>query len=397
MHKFSINDLSRLFGKFECEEIDNNWIVKTEIYDKNLNIIIDKKDFLNRLELLKEYNFKDFNFYKSTCNYFELPVRIDVEDKYFKLPYEDLLENFKFRISSPSENFSMYLFLSKGLGPYYGTYVLKHKHYNLAKKKSDIPFKDFISIINNEILKLDTLTIESSSIIDYKEFVKLSNSYLFYLAYSKNLPISLRTNLLEVNSTVVYSDNFYNCNQIFGLNLKKELLDYYKIGVASEDPFIQFISFYHVIEYFFEIVTKECKPSQCVIPNGFKGNEEELKIFFKKIFIKNNIGEKNQLLLVLLKFIELNELKNQLDSVTKYFYIRLKNPIKFAEAKPIEEGNFHETLANRIYKIRNALVHRKEDHKEKYLPFNREHRQELNDEIPIIRAIATQIILKYSN
>jgi hypothetical protein len=396
MDKFSINDLSRLIGKFEYEEIDNNWIVKTKIYDKNLNIHINKKDFLNRLNLLKDYNFEDFNLYNRMSNYFELPVRINLKDKDFNLPYEDHLENLKFRIGSPSENYSMYLFLSKGLGPYYGYYVFKHKQYILAKKKSDIQFQDLMSIINNEILKFDTLVIESNSIKDYKEFVKLSNSYLFYLAYNRNLAISLRKNLLDINSKVIYSDCYYNCDQIFGLDLKEEILDYYKIGVASEDPFIQYISFYHVVEYFFEIVTKECKPSQCVIPIGFKGNEEELKNFIKKIFIKKNIGEKNQLLLVLLNFIEQNELKNQLDSVTKNFYEQLKRPLKFAEADPIDEKNFHETLTNRIYTIRNALIHRKEQYKKKYLPFNMEHRQELTNEIPIIRAIATQLILKSS-
>ena len=148
-----------------------------------------------------------------------------------------------------------------------------------------------------------------------------------------------------------------------------------------------------MIEYFFEIIVKEFKTQIIIEADGFKGKEKELK----KIANNINIGEKKKLLLVLLKFIELDEFKKQLDSSTEYFFKNLiKNPVKFADAKPVEEKNFHETLANRIYYIRNALIHRKEMHKKKYLPSKNEHREELKLEIPIIKAIATQIILEYS-
>ncbi len=44
------------------------------------------------------------------------------------------------------------------------------------------------------------------------------------------------------------------------LKLRKEILnliDYYNLAISSEDPFISFISYYHIIEYFFDEVYRE--------------------------------------------------------------------------------------------------------------------------------------------
>lgn len=382
-------DLSCLNRKFNCDEIDKG-IVKRRMYGEEINIKIDTKDFLNRLDILKGYSFNEFWLSKKE-KYCEHPVRINKTDIFFKLPHEYFSENMKFRINTPTDNYSMYLFLSKGLNSWYAQ-VLDHIIYKLAQE-SEIRFQDYLKIIIDKVLKLKTVVIESSSILDKKDFLTLSNSYFFYLAYTKNWDISLRKNPLDVYNPVIYDNHYFTGKNIIGQNLIEELIDYYKRGVASEDPFIQFISFYHVIEYSFEIVIKEFKSPVILIPKGFKENEEEIKFF-----INQNLGDGKKLFLVLLKYIELNELKKQLNNVsTNYFDNLTKHSVKFADAKPIEEKNFYETLTNRIYVIRNALVHRKENHKLKYLPFNIEHREELKKEIPIIRAIATQIILKLAN
>lgn len=392
MNKFSIDNLRRLIGNFSFEENSIEWIVKTRPYGSfpSLNIKIDKKDFLKRVDELRKYNFEDFYLYKKDYTYFEHPVRIVRKEVIFHEghPYE--IDNLRFEVGNPTENYSLFLGFSRGLDPYHQQ-VLKINLGKLALIKSDISFQEFIDIIN-KILKLKTLVIRSTSILDNNEFLRLAKSYLFYVAYTRNSSISLRTNL-EVYSRLVPLSYYYYGKYIINQDLNEELVDYYKRGVASEDPFIQFISFYHIMEYFYEIVFEEFKTRKVDKNEGFKGKGNELKNIVKN----KNLNEKKKLFLVLLKFIELDELKEQLDVLGKDFYTHLTNDfVKFANAKPVNEENFHETLADRIYTIRNALVHRKENHKEKYLPYKTEHKEELKMEIPIIKAITTQIILENS-
>ena len=35
-----------------------------------------------------------------------------------------------------------------------------------------------------------------------------------------------------------------------------DVVDYYRLAISSNDPYIKFISFYHVIEYFYDEVFK---------------------------------------------------------------------------------------------------------------------------------------------
>jgi hypothetical protein len=52
-------------------------------------------------------------------------------------------------------------------------------------------------------------------------------------------------------------------------------------------------------------------------------------------------------------------------------------------------------LSNRIYNVRNALIHSKEGEKRRYVPFS-ENENELRKELPLIRLVAEQIIINSS-
>ena len=91
----------------------------------------------------------------------------------------------------------------------------------------------FIDIANN-ILKIKTLIIESKSKLNNKEFLKLSKTYLFYLAYNRNHAVSLRNNPLNISSRVIPNDHYYNSTYILDQNLNDELIDYYKKDIISK-------------------------------------------------------------------------------------------------------------------------------------------------------------------
>lgn len=51
----------------------------------------------------------------------------------------------------------------------------------------------------------------------------------------------------------------------------------------------------------------------------------------------------------------------------------------------------YSTIRNRVYAVRNAIVHSKEGERLRYEPFR--HDAELSKEVPLIRAIAEEIII----
>jgi hypothetical protein len=364
---FSIKDLKKLIGKFDLEENEKKWIVKKNLgplwSEYKINIIINKNWFENKLDELKEFRFSNFSLYNckgsKESNYFEHPIRILNESHYLKLYDAFQLNNLNFEITSPSEIYYLFLYLSKGLGLGWFRDSARYLIMNLCKENLDnIQFQDFIKRLN-KILKFKTLTIKSNLPLNYKEFQKLADSYLFYCAYNGDVSI-LQVNPLEFGDKIIFLDRYYTLSEIIGQNLDEELIAYYKTAVSSNDPFIEFISFYHILEY-----------------------------FFRKVH-----GEKRELKSVLRKFISLDKFKEELKFYDEYSYF-INNGVKFANAKPI--GNdFYETLAERIYAVRNALVHRKEEYDYKYLPFKWDHRKELQIETILMRIIATQIILNSS-
>ncbi len=112
--------------------------------------------------------------------------------------------------------------------------------------------------------------------------------------------------------------------------------------------------------------------------------------------MENSSNEKKELELVLRKYITKTRLKNDLNLFESSYYDKIfNNKVHFANADKLVESNFYPSLTNRIYKTRNALVHRKEGHERgKYLPFDISHKFELEDEILLIRVIASEIVLQ---
>lgn len=395
-NKFSIEDLRKVIGKFDLEETEKEWIARTRMFGKehSINVIINKNWINNKLDELNQFKIDKLSLYdcnkEKKANYFEHPIRIRNESFFSKVIPKFHLKNLQFEISSPTINYSLFLYLSKGLGHFESTrrlYIINET----LENNENIQFSDFVNRINKSLKIENTLKIESNLSINYEEFPKLADSYLFYCAYNGNSAIS-RFDPFKFGEKLVNYGSFYSPMEIICKNLENELIICYKKAIISDDPFIEFISFYHIIEYYFNLIMKEFRDKTKFIIPEFQGSEKD----FKNIFLDgNNLNrEKIQLELVLRKFIDQKILQEELENYYGFSYFTT-NEVRFANADPI--GNdFYKSLAKRIYSVRNALVHRKEEHKSKYLPFREDHTSELRKENTLMRAIANQIILKSS-
>ena len=199
-----------------------------------------------------------------------------------------------------------------------------------------------------------------------------------------------------------------------------ELVKYYHQAMTSDMPITEYLAYYHVAEFFFQSIAESEALSEIeqiiTRPSFTPHKKEDIRKFYDKVkkIMSNQRedgmwDERNGLLSCLKKYVpDLNDLKetiNSLDSNAADYY--KNNEIAFAStAANTQSGenvkiNFDETpektykaIRNRVYLVRNAIVHGKEGERLRYEPFR--HDKELQKEIPLIRAIAEEIIINSS-
>ena len=190
---------------------------------------------------------------------------------------------------------------------------------------------------------------------------------------------------------------------------KQDLTKYYQQAVSSNIPFMQYLAFYHVAEFFFEKISED-ETFQVIRnlitrPSFSPYRHEDIRNFYntikKKMRDQRDDGvwnEKNGLLLCLKQYVpDLSVLKDSIDRIDRYAIDYYQTTaVAFADDGKIidfseETEKVYSAIRNRIYATRNAIVHSKEGEKLKYEPFK--HDKQLAKELPLIRAVAEEIII----
>jgi hypothetical protein len=184
---------------------------------------------------------------------------------------------------------------------------------------------------------------------------------------------------------------------------KKDLLDYYELGLSSNDPILSYISFYHILEYFFEKVTKEKSIKnlkECF--DNYDDSSPNTNIDNQLYRIAKNTCNKNekpQLNEVLHRYLDKEHLIKSINSIRNMdFNYFKKTDVKFVrrntKIKDKNDEQLVETLTDRIYEVKCALVHQKEEYESRYSLNNPKHKEALYKEIPLIKFLAEKIICK---
>ena len=189
-----------------------------------------------------------------------------------------------------------------------------------------------------------------------------------------------------------------------------DVVDYYRLAFSSADPYIKYISFYHIMEYFYDEVYKRKIVADLInkITHPDFSYKDEEKVYEIATFVKNRMhmndesgqgDELESLKYVLKEYVDIEQLKNKLNSIDQdsiMFY--QSNNVAFCKAPTIpwndSEGVYNQ-IARRIYYTRNSLIHSKSGkNRERYKPYKDE--KELQKEIPLVRVIAEMIIINSS-
>lgn len=258
----------------------------------------------------------------------------------------------------------------------------------------------------NMFNRLNTAKISSQKDHNLNEFNRMLNSYLFNISYNRDV----------IYSIMDFSDDGTNFNprarrngELFPYkSYNQELTKYYHQAIANNIPFTKYLAFYHVAEYYFQTISKQDVFQEIenfiTHPSFSPYNKKNISDFYelmrKKIREQRDGGvwsDETGLLLCLKKYVpNINSLKVSIDSIDSTAIDYYKTTfVDFADnGKTIDFDNadtVYNEIRDRVYSVRNSIVHSKDGDKLRYEPFKND--KALAKEIPLIRGIAEEIIV----
>lgn len=251
--------LGFLFTNSEFIEENNNCIFK----HKNLELHFNEEQISRLLNELEQHKQKEktilfSNTYYETLVSFEsqrfsprmMDKHLSIEDNQNKIVYE---------VSKASDKYILFLL----------NILFEHGLIREFKRRSMIfsPIvqdrasgcEDLFDYLRMVFRMIYTLKIKTEDNKNFLEFEQLSNSYLFHMAYNFDVSI-IETKLLEEFVSTERLERVRRNNDIIDPPKRKYMLDlvhHYQMAVSTESPYLKFISYYHIMEHFFEKVYNE--------------------------------------------------------------------------------------------------------------------------------------------
>ena len=260
-----------------------------------------------------------------------------------------------------------------------------------------------------------TLKLVSETKKTVSEFDKFSSAFLFNITYNTDTALVQQRDFDELLRTGrITRSRRSSLDEIDPprRTYVPDLIHHYQLAVGTENPMLEYISYYHIVEHFFESIFNEAlveKVRNKLTHPDFSYKRKKdisslIKDIGKSIKMRDDsmtFSEQEGLRLTLAKHVDLSDLKQKLkdydDSLISYYKT---SPVSFSSAPVVDlEGDdedlIFKNLAGRIYKNRNSIVHSKESEKSKYTPFRDD--KTLVKDVPLIRFISEQIIFATSS
>jgi len=276
--------------------------------------------------------------------------------------------------------------------------------------------RPILELIKEIIPRMETIQIDSKLDCDLYKFEKLIYAFIFNLGYNKDytiMPLRFLNEFIQPYRMARLRRTNTGDIEAPKRTYSNELILHYQKGISSESIDHQFLSFYHVIEHFYEKVYNDDVlakvRSELTKPSFSYKRTSDLTsligIIQKRLKYKNDeflINELEALELTLKKFVpDLVELKQNIEKynpeLIQYFKANIVpfsngNKVNF-ESENVEE--IYKNLAKRIYYTRNCIVHSKESDKVKYVPFKDD--KDLLNENYLLRILVETVIINDSN
>lgn len=414
-----IEDFIGLFKEsFKAEIVEDNDSKVVFSIPERQNIDLDKEYFNSKVDELKNKLVKDETEI-SNEKYFEILAkensRIYMPSRYRENSISDEINGIKYSYGDPSDEYIIYLMeqiigLNRGITRRIFDPIRYLRRTQKGSEQASLFNQTVFDVLRQSLPLIETIKIKSQNPVKKVRFEQFMYSYLFSLSYNLShsiYPLRYFDELfspLRVGSVRRLSRDEIDSPKRTYIN---DLILHYQKGVSSESLDHQYLSFYHILEHFFEKIYNEDlinKMREELTLPGFSYKrktdiEKLINIIQKRLRYKNEefqVNELEALELVLRKYItDLENLKEELKNINpdliEFFKI---NEVPFSKGNKVNfevDSEVFKNLSKRIYYTRNSIVHSKETEKVKYIPFKDD--KDLLNEIYLMRILAEQIII----
>jgi hypothetical protein len=268
------------------------------------------------------------------------------------------------------------------------------------------------------IRRLYTIKVSVCDKTSLDKLQKYANSFLFNYTYNTGIAFK---QIMDINDLIMNRGYLTTRRHLRPEEMEPpklfynfELTEQYNLGLSSNDPFICFIAFYHIMEHFFDDVYNNAlinSVKEVLVHPGFSiKKSKEISKIINVVQNKTRINretfegtELEALELTIKAYVPLDQLHDELqDKYPNLINYYKTHEISFSKGDTFDltdlaNEKLFKKIAARIYKTRNSLVHSKSNAtrvKERgiYHPFADE--KELEKEIPLMKTIAEIIIIK---
>lgn len=410
------------------ERFNKSTYISWNINDKNIVI-----NYYINSETIVEFSYTKVKFnkeYKNLSNNNELcvinriycEVPISMRNDYFPImpskydildkKYNDKENNIQYEISIPSKEFMLKLVELK-VKPN-AIMMLRRLQMDREKIESkEINKKDIFELL--KLVYRDCLTLKINSMNEYtpERFQSFADAFIYNINY--NTDIGLRQTydynyINERRSNHRFRNEKFESISVPKRQYKRQLLEQYNMANISEDPFIKFLCYYHILEHYYEeVYTQEIiriVRDELTSPSFSVKRDKDIKRLIdtikERVKLNNEqfFGDEQEALeLVIKKYVNINTLKDRIAEIdTNLVEFYDKSEVTFSNGTAVnfnDIDNIYKNIAKRIYRTRNSLVHYKsneitEKSRGIYKPF--EDRKELLKEITLIRLMAEDVI-----
>ncbi len=407
------NKIRNIFQKWDMSVVDDT--LKLSRPDTENIIFVFSKEHFNQLYAETAVNASDKSLELCIDNcYYEVllqsdSIRYGIDNEVKE--YRDDVNKIKYVQGAVSEKFAFWLL-------YNGDVEVLSALIKRARIAFYVMMSDVSQDGENSLLDLISKCIlrrYNSLIIESENKMNLNKAQSYMYAYVYTYMFNMQTSIypcFDIESLFPQrrmsrrNGDFDHPKKIYN----QELITYYNEAISSAVLSHKYLSFYHILEYFYEDIFMEdqiSKAREIITDVGFsyKRKKDIVKlinnIHSKAIDKDVAINEKAALSLLIHKHIPQGLLKDRLiDRYGNEFLDKLKHKVEFSDGNIIifseaDKKQYVESLTNRIYKTRNAIVHSKASFTEgkknnKYQPIRDD--EELFPEIALIQVMAEIII-----
>lgn len=427
MENYSRKDIIEVISdlvKGDITKLEDKYILEITKYRKTGGILKVEVTFDELDAIISEINLLKVHDETSLMNdrYYEVVVREESISPIRRLmgdiKVNDSENSLTYDYSQSSVHYYVWLMLTMRRRLSLNEFKIGFASHSIFRSLDRLTDSDPLEVIPLEkLLKtlstiIKTLKISSSKDISKTQFLRHSNAFLFQIGYNLDIALVPQRFLEEISRRGRIKR--MRRSEIGDLdpprrNYNESLVHRYLLAVSAENPVIEYLSYYHILEHFYEDVFNEDlldTVKKSITDPSFsykrkKDIEKVITIVKKSIKVggeRITFSELEALKLCIKKYVSLSDLKNKISEYDQEFLIYYKsNKVSFSNGSEINFDDneiFIKKLSNRIYSTRNALVHSKDNGKSKYTPFKDD--KSLVKEIPLMRFISEMVIINNS-